>query len=674
MDNHINKKMFRLASMIYSDEAGEETRENILEKIISSTFLEKNNERMFLEEILDMILKVYKIEFSDDEVEKILKKKDNKFLLFKKKYQLSDKEYLKLKNERTNEIDIIKSKFYDIQKEKINEKELSKILDKFFYYIINLSIYQVNDLINKSKIDKEMENKFSEFEIEIIDTFLKWNNIEKDKIIFKMYNLGIEYSLLTLPDKNFDFLKCIKDKVLYLDCNVLYRALGLNGENRKKSINTLLEKCAINQEKLIISNATYEEFERTFEYHTKKIEIRERGEKLERILLQKFFQEGTIYYSFYEWKEKRKSANSVNNFRFEVKQNLKELLNTYNIKIEEMEELEKEDVNKLEKLEAEILQYTSEKNEANLRTDALNLYIISEKRKKNNENLEMENFYILSADKSLLPLRYKNRPYALYPSQWLSILLKYTGRTEDDFNSFKEFVKVSGSKEVLDTEKTYAIVDGIMRCVKELEAGEEFADYLIEKKIFEKANLIEITEIETIIVAESECFLEEKIKKLETNYEEQVEKKKSELERSYETKLEKEKNNIEELLRLEKEKSEEKNKKENAELKKKLEEEIIKKDSLKKQIEKERLKREKIKKIFKIIFSIIVVVIILFLSGEHILLGKLKLNPLNLIYLFNKVITNDNRGTYTALFIPLDIALILFIIKELKEWCKKRIM
>ena len=105
----------------------------------------------------------------------------------------------------------------------------------------------------------------------IINKFLSWDNDGKNKAIFDIASYGIEYCLITNNSENSIHLNSLKNKTFYLDTNVLFRALGINGENRQKRTISFLSKFTEAGETLSISRFSEMEFKATIKYYIAQI-------------------------------------------------------------------------------------------------------------------------------------------------------------------------------------------------------------------------------------------------------------------------------------------------------------------------------------------------------------------------------------------------------------------
>ena len=74
----------------------------------------------------------------------------------------------------------------------------------------------------------------------------------------------------------------------------------------------------------------------------------------------------------------------------------------------------------------------------------------------------------------------------MQPSQWMALLLKYTSRTTDDFNSFASFLNIPREPNVVsETELQYALA-GISEITEDLKAMYVSLQKLLQKMKWKK--------------------------------------------------------------------------------------------------------------------------------------------------------------------------------------------
>lgn len=93
------------------------------------------------------------------------------------------------------------------------------------------------------------------------------------------------------------FLKALRNKHFYLDNNVIYRALGIDGELRKKRTEIFLQKCIDNGQELFISAFSKAEFSKTIDYHINQLRKVPFGKINPKLFRQCHCNEG--FYEFY---------------------------------------------------------------------------------------------------------------------------------------------------------------------------------------------------------------------------------------------------------------------------------------------------------------------------------------------------------------------------------------
>ena len=231
------EEIFRLAAVLYKDGNYEVSKENTLKKIVKAIFLENDNIPKTISEIISAIFENYNLNFSENEIEVVIEKGSKIFQITKPqpvKYNLTEKNYIKLKNKiERNDLNFYINEYLKDIKSKNLEEDKNKIL-QFLYNIFtknlenyNFFLHLNNDIFsNLSKI-----TNFEDGDINLINGFFKYESAEKDKIIFDIVSLSLEYCLLASPKELNE--RQISNKIFFLDSNVIYRAIGLNGEERK---------------------------------------------------------------------------------------------------------------------------------------------------------------------------------------------------------------------------------------------------------------------------------------------------------------------------------------------------------------------------------------------------------------------------------------------------------
>lgn len=107
---------------------------------------------------------------------------------------------------------------------------------------------------------------------------MDWDDAEKNAVISNIVFCCLEYCLLVSGDKPSEIiLKTIRNREIYLDTNIIFRALGINGTSRRNVIMAFLTKCRQGKIKIIISRITKKEFFDTITYYIGQIAEFPRG-------------------------------------------------------------------------------------------------------------------------------------------------------------------------------------------------------------------------------------------------------------------------------------------------------------------------------------------------------------------------------------------------------------
>ena len=114
---------------------------------------------------------------------------------------------------------------------------------------------------------------------------------------------------------------------------------------------------------------------------------------------------------------------------------------------------------------------------------------------------------------------HKNVPAVILPSQWMSILLRYLGRSKDDFKSYVSFLNIRNRESVLSNEKLTLIIESVFELTTNIEQADGIVYNIINSKFLEE-NLestdSEIKEkVKEIAKSELESRIEDNEKRIE---------------------------------------------------------------------------------------------------------------------------------------------------------------
>ena len=555
IDSKKKIEAFRLSAVLYADNNYEVSPKTILRKIIESVFMDNENKFKTIPEILDEIENTYDLLFSEYEVTEVLKKNKNKNFLVKDfngeisaclTYERND--LLKKKIEERN-IAFFLEEFINLENDyTLNSSEIKSIIYRFLYEVFNTNIASFNKLIDSEiNVDDLIGNlnyNFKREEALIINDFLKWNNDGKNKAIFDISNFALEYCLISnkKPETLFH-LKNLKNKTFYLDTNVIFRAIGVNGQSRKKRTLTFLDKFKEAEEKLLITKYTEEEFFSTINHYIQDIG-RNISPRVNSSVFLQFSNHSEFYNYYFEWKKERSNDN-LDLFKAHLETLYEDFKNKYRIKVLKKLEFDETDEEYLEiiRVLAESIYSCKRMNALNpdkinynsVEIDAKNIAIIEKTRGEKNRNIFETKNYFISTDQQLKKwdmARDNSVPIVLLPSQWLTILLRYHNRSNDDFKSFVSFLNLSNSENVINNRTLTTVLNGISEITVDAEKQSLIVSKLIENKFKDIIKGGETDEeLEEVAKAFAKTELEKRVEELESKTEsiQSLMKKKNEL-------------------------------------------------------------------------------------------------------------------------------------------------
>lgn len=529
MSEEYKNQLFRLAAVLYADNNYEVTSKTIHRKIIESVLLECNSVEFTVHQIIDFINDNYNIIFEEETIKEIVKNEEDRFLTNFRDGNLyvcltkARKQTLLSKIESKN-IDFFISEFQKLYSQLIANIDARLLIHRFLYEIFSSNTISFQKLINSKKdvtglINIESTN-YTEKEKEIINNFLFWDNADKNKAIFDISSYALEYCMLTNKNGASSIhLTNLKNKSFYLDTNIIYRTLGINGEDRKKRSQTFLKKFNDAGEKLIISKSTDFEFKEGLRGHIDRIR-KYNTPRINSVVYQEVKVQQDIFNFYHKWRIGKANYN-LDKFLAEVLSLYDNFKKEFNIETDTLIPYDAEQKKIKEILDDYTFKISSFKaNEGHeiigsATIDAENILWVETKRENNNQNIFDTKYFFISTDQGLRRWDYQRSdliPTVLLPSQWLSILLRYLDRTEDDFKSFVNFLNLKNNEILITSEKLHIVLAGISEMTEDILQQRTLLNNLIEDKfhgvinkgisnddIFENAKKYAESELEMLV-------------------------------------------------------------------------------------------------------------------------------------------------------------------------------
>lgn len=497
-DVAMQKDIFRLAAAIYSESNDVVSDAEIQLQIIKCLFVATGNDYLVKSEIISMMLEIYKYHISEDEVDNILRKTKGVFQAITKDGEkavcLTQSAYSECEEAQKNNID----SFIDVF---ITEKEIAdpeKCKSAIHIYLYELTTTNINSYrvllagkdgtqFSSSELSVDV-SCLSDVEKQLVHDFLAWDNIAKNAALGNLVYCCLEYCLLINGDSPNSLLKdFIRRREIYLDTNVIFRALGINGVSRQNVVTTFLRKCKQAKLKLLISHSTRTEFFDTIGYYVSQMEHYPRGD-----IYFGAYEEIADYniFAFYEGWRQEHTQMSLKYFVTYIKSLYLKLIKDFGIE---------DDV----KIPGTIFHSDEFKNVRNRYSASIKSvkqgikadYLADDYRYSNRDShdatvvryIELlreksadKDIFLASSDRALR-LWDMNRldgeyPVVVYPSQLFLILLKTCGRSDNDYDSFVSFINIRPSSKRVSPENAHIILSGISSITEDISVQEHLVE------------------------------------------------------------------------------------------------------------------------------------------------------------------------------------------------------
>lgn len=523
------KDIFRLAATIYSETNNVVSDTEVQLQIIKCMFVATGNDYLTKSEIIAKLLDIYKYHISEDEVDSVIKKSREMFLSVIKD---ESRAFCLTQQARNECVDAQKyniDSFVDqyIVENGIADKERFKNAIHIYLYELtttNINSYRIllagkdGTQFTSSELSVDLSD-LTDSEKQLVHDFLCWNNPEKNTALGNLVYCCLEYCLLINGDSPNKLLQgFIKRREIYLDTNVVFRALGINGISRKTVVTSFLNKCKQAKLKLFISHATKREFFDTIDYYVSQMEHFPRGNIYTGAYEQ--IADFNIFAFYEEWRESHPQF-SLKYFIAYIKSlylklvkeydidddvkisaaiyhsdEFKDARNRYSLSINHVKQRIKDSYL------ADDYSYTQRDSH-----DATVIRYIEMLREKSADN----DIFLASSDKALrlwdMNRRDIDYPVVVYPSQLFLILLKTCGRSENDYDSFVSFINIRPSSKQISPENAHIILSGISSISEDIKVQKHLVAAVYDDDF---QNVIK--------TSSSDADLYEKVQRISQNY------------------------------------------------------------------------------------------------------------------------------------------------------------
>lgn len=509
--------LFRLGCI--SMDATSNNLRGSIRRLVYSVFYETHNMQLTVPELITRIQEKYSLEFSSKEIMESIENDKN---LDKyedgedSKYRLTTKKYSKIST--TNNSYSLPQIIEEYYANNEIQKDLNYVVDlitNYIYQVFNKNINSLLSLINNDieSISYE-EHEYDNDEKTIINDFLNWDNKDKDAAIYNTISYCVDYCMMTTKKDNNTFVSLFEGKKFYLDANVVLRLIGFNNLDRQQVLESFIKRCKACNIELIISNYTSTEANNTIDYYVSNLSsINKDNRPLSQKQYDRYVPNKKDIINLYnDWKKTVKQYNDYNAFA----KYLQNKVNTVSASCSKANFANQDMLNKIEYTDMynSLKEFKESLNiptyEASLDVDINNFLNIKKLRdEEHGENIFNLNNYLITTDSKLCEWNKKLypgvTPICVLPSIWYSILLKTTGRTNDDYKAFTSFINMRYS---IEPDENIRKKETVITLVQNLKESSRIKEQILDS-IYDKINKPGFVYTPQQIVDETEVEVEQ---------------------------------------------------------------------------------------------------------------------------------------------------------------------
>lgn len=443
-----NLSLFFRSAFLFDDNI-DITRQRYIAEITKALLFESESGQANIKEIYKHIKETLGIEFALEEIREALdqylgtiidKKHDNDdtYCITSEGFEqvCKNKEKLDLKKHI--------EKFFNSQTiESFSASEAQDIIIKYIYEQFNKSAASISSILTGTLLEFD-SCKYTHQQKELINAFLNWKDADKNKCIFTAISRAYDFCVITgTEDKSvYDFSNC----EFYLDTNIVIRLAGLNNETRMELIDRFISRCKEKGICLKYTSFTKEEIYQAINTQVRYIEEICRDYSLIAPSEMCYYAYNNMsegfYKDFYQWSKKNKSQNNYPGYKSYLYEKIDRILSGFQEETTNISYFASPNGYDIRALFASIKECMPIKSDPVIKTDLNNILYVHEKFKKTPEH----QISFITADNELISWTrqtFISQSLAELPSVWLSIILKFSGRTSDkDFESFCKFINL----------------------------------------------------------------------------------------------------------------------------------------------------------------------------------------------------------------------------------------
>lgn len=479
MGMNVNEKsLFRLAALVYGNAVDDIHTNDTLLAILESALIDAHNRPMQKNEVISNVLENYGVIITEEELSRIISKNSRLFRIEKRDsgnyISVEDDVFVELQGKMSRNIDFYIELYIKTFK---HNDSIRDAIYKFMYELTTTNITSYRKMLGSgSEIDVCSESMitvdqtlFSEAEKSAIHDFLTWENAEKDSAVTNIILCCLEYCVVVSGDRVNELAKKhLKKRYAYLDTNIIFRALGINGSHRKEVTRAFLSKCRQAGIHLLVTSYTLREFWDTMNYYIQQaIKL-----PADNVYLGAYEElcDYNVYSFYYDWKHTHTTLPQKMFWSY-LKSAIESIIDEYSIEEDKSNIFAPEVQKRIDEYDKAIRQikdedpcydqpyYTSNKH------DAIMVCIAEQKRAEVCKADIKADCMVATSDKQLRYWDYARAkdtvPLVVYPSQLFALLIKLCGRSTNDMKSFVSFINIKPAIKQIPISKANAILSAI---------------------------------------------------------------------------------------------------------------------------------------------------------------------------------------------------------------------
>ena len=424
---------------------------------ISASILMDYRDGVSVDSLCEKINDEFSLDFTIPEITDAIQRKGSSLITNENGLlRLTDKaaKTLQQSDSLTEELRQIIRQFADVSPNNVDINKLYNLLIDYLYACFNSNVDNLLALFDKKEVTTQHAVfEASNEEVALINSFMAWDNKEKDSLVFRIVATCYEYCMLTVKKDRIISKELFRGKRFYLDANIIFRMAGINNEERQFVTKSFEKHCNDVGIELVCTSSTIDEIYRVISSAVDYIKSLTNGDMpVSCTMLEKLnpsIEVNDFYRRYYDWCQNPQNKHgdflSFSQYLCDLVQ---KVIVNLRVKTSGAYRVGKQSETYNNHVES-LIDFKNNKRRwrsttrSSAETDVTNIMDLLKARSGNGNNIWQTNDFIVSADHRLIDWAnsiYPGVPLVVLPSVWLSIILRFTGRSNDDYRSFCLFL------------------------------------------------------------------------------------------------------------------------------------------------------------------------------------------------------------------------------------------